>query len=37
MADLINRGRKTPVVGDSNGWAERVRLYAAGKLALGVP
>ena len=36
VCDLINRGRKTPVVGDSNGWTERVRLYAAGKLALGV-
>jgi putative chitinase len=37
VCDLINRGRKTAVVGDSNGWTERVRLYDAGRLALGVP
>jgi putative chitinase len=37
VCDLINRGRKTAVVGDSNGWEERKRLFAAAKLALGVP
>lgn len=36
VCDLINRGRKTAPVGDSNGWAERVKLYAASRKALGI-
>lgn len=32
--DLINRGRKTQAEGDTNGWVERVRLWAAAKSAL---
>ncbi len=27
VCDIINRGRVTPAVGDSNGWAERKALY----------
>lgn len=27
VSDLINRGRKTPRVGDSNGWADRLARY----------
>ncbi len=36
VCDLINRGRVTPAVGDSNGWAERLALYNAGRKALGL-
>lgn len=36
VCDLINRGRKTAEDGDSNGWVERGRLYAAGRKALGI-
>lgn len=36
VVDLINRGRKTAPIGDSNGWVERVRLYADGRKALGM-
>ena len=32
--DTVNRGRKTPLVGDSNGWAHRISLYKAGVKAL---
>ncbi len=34
--DIINRGRKTAKEGDSNGWVDRARLYAAARLALGL-
>ena len=37
VCDLINRGRKTEAIGDSNGWAERRRNWLAGKAALGLP
>ena len=30
VCDIINRGKKTATVGDSNGWAERKALYAIG-------
>jgi putative chitinase len=36
VCDLINRGRKTQATGDSNGWNERVKLYASGRIALGL-
>lgn len=28
VSDVINRGRKTATVGDSNGWAERLAFYS---------
>lgn len=34
--DMINRGRKTAAEGDSNGWVDRVRIYVAARLALGL-
>jgi putative chitinase len=34
--DLINRGRKTQAMGDSNGWADRLDIYTAGCKALGI-
>lgn len=36
VCDLINRGRKTQADGDSNGWNDRVKLYSAARLALGI-
>ncbi|WP_218510353.1 glycoside hydrolase family 19 protein [Variovorax sp. dw_308] len=36
VCDLINRGRKTAAVGDSNGYAERFAFWKAAKAALGV-
>lgn len=33
VSDAINRGRKTAVIGDSNGWADRLKFY---NVALGV-
>lgn len=36
VCDLINRGRKTEKEGDSNGWVDRAKLYAAARLALGL-
>lgn len=32
--DKVNRGRKTGAVGDSNGWADRVRYYERAKAVL---
>jgi putative chitinase len=37
VCDIINRGRATPALGDSNGWAERFALYTAARAALGLP
>lgn len=37
VCDLINRGRKTQIVGDSNGWADRLALHKAARAALGLP
>lgn len=34
--DVINRGRKTEKAGDSNGYADRLALWTAGKKALGI-
>lgn len=34
--DIVNLGRHTDAQGDSNGWADRVRLYTAGCQALGI-
>ncbi|MGJ3704657.1 glycoside hydrolase family 19 protein [Variovorax sp. AFSI2.2] len=36
VCDIINRGRATPGVGDSNGWAERLELYNGARKALGL-
>ena len=36
VCDIINRGKATPVVGDSNGWKERLELYTAARVALGL-
>lgn len=36
VCDIINRGRATPAVGDSNGWADRLALYKAARAALGL-
>ena len=36
VCDIINRGRKTQANGDSNGWNERVKLYASARLVLGL-
>jgi len=36
VCDIINRGRATPAVGDSNGWAERLALYEGARAALGL-
>lgn len=35
VSDIVNRGRKTAVIGDSNGWAERLALYNTAKEVLG--
>lgn len=35
VCDLINRGRVTAAVGDSNGWADRLALYNVARVALG--
>lgn len=37
VCDIINRGRATPAVGDSNGWIERKALYDGARTALGLP
>lgn len=37
VCDLINRGRKTEKVGDSVGYAERLKLYAIALEAFGLP
>jgi len=37
VCDIINRGRATPAVGDSNGWAERLALFKGACAALGLP
>ncbi len=34
--DVVNLGRRTEREGDSNGWLERVKLYASGRIALGL-
>jgi putative chitinase len=34
VSDVINRGRKTQALGDSNGFAQRLALYNAAKKAL---
>lgn len=34
VCDLINRGRKTAAIGDSNGYADRLALWEAAKKAL---
>jgi putative chitinase len=36
VCDKINRGRKTAVVGDSNGYADRLRLWTSVRPLLGV-
>lgn len=36
VCDLINRGRKTQFDGDSNGWADRLALHKAARVALGL-
>lgn len=36
VSDVINRGRKTAKVGDSNGWADRLELYKAACKVLAV-
>lgn len=36
VCDLINRGSKSQLVGDSNGWADRVRLLTAARKSLGL-
>lgn len=36
VCDLVNRGHKTQREGDSNGYAERLQLWIAGKAALGL-
>ncbi|WP_281080730.1 glycoside hydrolase family 19 protein [Variovorax paradoxus] len=36
VCDIINRGRATPAVGDSNGWADRLALCEAARKALGL-
>ncbi|MGK2899216.1 MAG: glycoside hydrolase family 19 protein [Burkholderiaceae bacterium] len=36
VCDVINRGRKTPRDGDSNGFAERLAFYRAGLRELGI-
>lgn len=34
VSDIINRGRKTPRLGDANGYADRLRLYNLARKAL---
>jgi putative chitinase len=34
ISDIINRGHKTPVIGDANGYPKRVGLWEAAKEAL---
>lgn len=36
VSDLVNRGRKTPEDGDSNGWADRKRRWGVAKKVLGL-
>lgn len=36
VCDVINRGHKTQREGDSNGYAERLAFWTAGKAALGI-
>lgn len=36
VCDIINRGKATPAVGDSNGWADRLALYNGARAALGL-
>lgn len=36
VCDLVNRGRKTPAEGDTNGWADRKRRWRVAKKALGL-
>ena len=36
VCDIINRGRATAAVGDSNGWAHRLALHNAARAALGL-
>jgi len=36
VCDIINRGRATPKVGDSNGWADRLETYKMACEVLGV-
>ena len=36
VSDLINRGRKTAIIGDSNGYAERLAFYRRAKHVLGI-
>ena len=37
VSDLVNRGRKTPRVGDSNGYTDRLARYRVARAVLGVP
>jgi putative chitinase len=36
VCDLVNRGRKTVAIGDSNGYADRLALWKAARAALGI-
>jgi putative chitinase len=36
VCDAVNRGHKTKVIGDSNGFAERLKYYLAVKKVLGI-
>jgi putative chitinase len=36
LSDVINRGRKTVAIGDSNGWTDRVTMHARARSALGL-
>lgn len=36
MSDLVNRGRKTERIGDTNGYADRLALFRRASAALGV-
>jgi putative chitinase len=35
VCDVINRGRKTAAIGDSNGYAQRLQLWNAARVAFG--
>lgn len=35
VSDVVNRGRKTAAIGDSNGWADRKAIYEAAVRVLG--
>lgn len=37
VCDLVNRGRKTPAVGDANGYDDRASFYSRAQRVLGVP